>query len=677
MSQMRRPRSFFGLAVRLTAILIVMTTESLAKPLFLPVVTYGSGGADPRSVVVADLNGDGIPDLVVANYGSNNVGVLLGNGDSTFQSAVSYGSGGVGPKSVAVADINGDGKPDLIVANCLPIGASGCGGPTPNGVVSVLLGNGNGSFQPAVSYDAGGRDADSVVVADVNGDRKPDVVVGTYFYYAGVLISDGDGTFQPVVTYDCSSNVTSVAVGDLDGDGKPDIAVKTNANWGLTSLLNNGDGTFWWREAWFSSGGFGNNLALKDVNRDGKLDVVVANYMGLNWTNGAVGVMPGIGWGEFNPAVLYDSGGSGAAAVAVADVNGDGITDILTANVGNSIGVLLGKGDGTYKAALTYRSGGSSTWVAVADVNGDGWGDLIVTTSAGVGVLLNNSAPNATTTVVTTSGSPSFIHQPVTSVAMVTSTYGPIPDGELVTFYDGLARLGSVVLASGKATYTTSSLSVKTHTIKATYVGNAMFQRSTGSVSQLVNKYPTATAMLSTPNPSNYGESVALAAHVTIISSTAPTGLVAFKNGTTALGAARVNGSGVATLTKTTLPLGSSSITATYNGDIINAKSTSSAVVQTVNQARITMTIKSWSKPSKQGQSVLFTATLTSNGGLPNGKMVAFSNNGNPLGTAKISGGKANLSITTLPVGSDVVTATYVGDANYSSATASVAQIVH
>ncbi len=140
-----------------------------------------------------------------------------------------------------------------------------------------------------------------------------------------------------------------------------------------------------------------------------------------------------------------------------------------------------------------------------------------------------------------------------------------------------------------------------------------------------------------------------------------------------------MNATGVAMLSKATLPLGSTSITATYNEgllDAINAKSTSSAIIQTVNQAQITMTLKSWENPSKQAHSVLFTATLSSNGGMPNGQTVAFNYNGNVLGTAKITGGKANLFIATLPIGSDVVTATYTGDGNHSSATASVTQTV-
>jgi FG-GAP-like repeat len=130
--------------------------------LFSPVVIYDSGGVAPSSIAVADVNGDGRPDIVVA---TNTVGVLLGNGDGTFKAAVTYGSGGRGVVSVAVADVNGDGKPDVVVANFCA--SSNCIEST----VGVLLGNGDGTFQAVVTYDSGGNEAASIAVADVNRDR--------------------------------------------------------------------------------------------------------------------------------------------------------------------------------------------------------------------------------------------------------------------------------------------------------------------------------------------------------------------------------------------------------------------------------------------------------------------------------------------------------------------------
>ena len=165
---------------RLRAKRSVSGSSQPSSPLFLPAVTYLSGGFGATSVTVADVNGDGKPDLVVAkacgsSCAEGSTSVLLGRGDGTFQLSVVYESGGSIAYSVAVADVNGDGKPDLVVANCGPIGINAC--QSGNGLVGVLLGNGNGTFRPVVTYDSGGSTAVSVAVADVNGDGKPDVLV--------------------------------------------------------------------------------------------------------------------------------------------------------------------------------------------------------------------------------------------------------------------------------------------------------------------------------------------------------------------------------------------------------------------------------------------------------------------------------------------------------------------
>ncbi|MFZ0539334.1 MAG: VCBS repeat-containing protein, partial [Candidatus Sulfotelmatobacter sp.] len=146
---------------------------------FVPAVTYATGGYNPYSVAIADVNSDGKPDVIAVNEGTANgegsVGVLLGNGDGTFQPPVDYDSGGGFGYSVAVADVNGDGKLDIVVGN-------GCASGTycsPEGSVGVLLGNGDGTFQPAHSYNSGGASlfGSSVALADLRGDGKLDIVV--------------------------------------------------------------------------------------------------------------------------------------------------------------------------------------------------------------------------------------------------------------------------------------------------------------------------------------------------------------------------------------------------------------------------------------------------------------------------------------------------------------------
>ena len=454
--------------------------------IFLTAPTYGSGGYGAESVEVGDVNGDGKPDLVVANQCSDSacmnhgfVGVLLGKGDGTFQPVVTYDSGGYGAFSVAVADVNGDGKPDLLVANVCA--NSNC----TNGGVGVLLGNGDGTFQAAMSYASGGKDAYSVAVEDVNGDSKPDLLVTNYCADSncstdgsvGVLLGNGDGTFRAAVTYGSGGfHTVSVAVGDVNGDGKPDLLVTNNcvdqelrdwergraagqwewdvpgggdlrhgrrgtrvrgaggcergwqaglagserdlrpsgcATGGVGVLLGNGDGSFQ-SAVTYDSGGFSaESVAVMDVNGDGKPDLLVANTCvtdgAVNCVNGSVGVLLGNGDGTFQAAVSYGSDGTGAASVAVRDVNGDGNPDVLVANAcgnnGNygcmigSVGVLLGNGNGTFRAAVNYTSGGyEPDSVAVGDVNGDGNPDLVVANQCDnsgncngvVGVLLGN-----------------------------------------------------------------------------------------------------------------------------------------------------------------------------------------------------------------------------------------------------------------------------------------------
>jgi 2-keto-3-deoxy-galactonokinase len=206
--------------------------------MFFNQTTYSTAAASaPYSVAVVDVNGDNKPDIVVANSGTNNVGVLLNAGNGTFLNQTTYSTvTASSPRLVAVVDVNGDNNPDIVVAN------SG----TTN--VGVLLNAGNGTFLNQTTYSTGGTSSPrSVAVVDVNSDSKPDIVVansGTN--NVGVLLNAGNGTFLNQTTYSTGTGSTpySVAVVDVNNDNKPDIIVANYGGSNVGVLLNAGNGTF-------------------------------------------------------------------------------------------------------------------------------------------------------------------------------------------------------------------------------------------------------------------------------------------------------------------------------------------------------------------------------------------------------------------------------------------------
>jgi hypothetical protein len=343
-------------------------------------------GTDPTSVAVGDFDGDGRLDLAVANNGSDDVSVLLGNGDGTFRPAVSYPVGDF-PWSVAVGDFDGDGKLDLAVANA--------GSHT----ISVLLGKGHGKFKAAPDVSAGLGPV-FVAVDDVNGDGKPDLVVASLFSSTSiaVVLGNGDGTFQAPLNFAAGSGSRSVAVGDFNGDGKRDLAVANFDSENVSVLLGNGNGTFQ-APLNFAAGRNPSSVATGDFNGDGRLDLAVANFDIFNADVGGddVSVLLGKGDGTFFAAASAPAGSGPlswvhSVSVAVGRINGDQALDLAVVNQDNSVSVLRGNGDGTFGVAGTFLAHFHPTSVAVGDFNGDHLPDLAVTNfdSRDVSVLLGN-----------------------------------------------------------------------------------------------------------------------------------------------------------------------------------------------------------------------------------------------------------------------------------------------
>ncbi len=707
--------------------------------------------------------------------------VLLGNGDGTFQPAVFYSSGAGGEGAIAAADVNGDGKLDLVMTGpCPEAGFSCAGSPYPDDVVGVLLGNGNGTFQPPLVYDSGGYDAAAVAVADVNADGKPDLFVGNCQLKGGygclvatvaVFLGNGSGTFQPPVIYPAgngdSSNVSSIAAADVNMDGKVDVVATTWYGSAVGVLLGNGDGTFQPFVSLNSGAGYPISVAVADVNGDGKPDAVAASWCvtgngicsigvllndsGSAQTPTATTLVSSLNPSGYGQALTFTAAVSSASGLPTGTVifydGSAAIGSATLANRSTSISVstlaagsqpitavyqgcsafgpstsaalnqvvnrattttsLVSSGNPvpitqrvTYTATAAGQYGGAATGTVTFQDNGATAATVALsrnqaahTTSyptAGIhsitatysgdanngasisSVLMEEiGAPYKSTTAVTTSGSPSFVGQPVTFTASVTSIYGAIPNGETVTFYDDGTAIGTGTTTGGVAAFTTSSLAAKTHSIKATYAGDPTFKTSYGTVTQVVDKYTTTTALISSLNPSPYGKAVAFTASVASAGSNTPTGRVKF----TGIGTAALSG-GVATITTPRLNAAAYAITAEYEGDSNNATSDSSVLDQVVNPASTTTALKSSANPASQGQTVTFTAAVKSSTGAQPTGTVTFTAGTTTLGTVNLESAKATISTSTLPVGPSTITATYNGVTDFTGSSASLTQTV-
>jgi hypothetical protein len=333
--------------------------------------TFAAGNT-PKSVAVGDFNGDGNLDFAVANASSFNVSVLLGNGDGSFQAPRTFAAGNM-PKSVAVGDFNGDGNLDLAVVDQGDYLGRGQG-------ASVLLGSGDGTFQAPRTFPAGPFPA-SVAVEDFNGDGNLDLAVTNAITPTGtvsVLLGNGDGSFQDPRTFAAGSYPQSVAVGDFNGDSVPDLAVANASGNNVSVFLGNGDGSFQAARN-FAAGSDPQSLAVGDFNGDGIPDLAVANA-GIfpYYTDGSVSMLLGNGNGSFRAARILTSGDR-PESVAVGDFNDDGHLDLAVANYFSSnVSVLLGNGDGSFQAARNFAAGLGPHSVAVGDFNGDGLLDLAV-----------------------------------------------------------------------------------------------------------------------------------------------------------------------------------------------------------------------------------------------------------------------------------------------------------
>jgi hypothetical protein len=358
------------------------------------------------------INFSSISALWCLRYRAVLLGVLVGLAAAPAAEGQSFGpptSYSIGsdayPYHLAVGDLNSDGIPDLVGSNSLQYGYG-------NAKISVLLGRSAGGYSPPVFYSTGAKDfAQGIGLGDVTGDGLLDAVVAVT---TGIKVfpGGGDGTFSAPNSYPSNTSLGGHAIllNDLNKDGKLDVIVSGSTDAFATVYLR--QGSDFAAPATYQAGfDFAEDMALGDITGDGKDDLVVANF-----TYNTVSVLPGRGNGTFALSVTYTAGLIGKAknkpiSVALADLNKDGRLDVVTANYGTTtVGVMPGKADGTLGAMTTYPSGGnySSICTRLGDVNGDGRLDAIISNSNGsIGMLLGKADGTfGTTTLFATTSSP-------------------------------------------------------------------------------------------------------------------------------------------------------------------------------------------------------------------------------------------------------------------------------
>jgi hypothetical protein len=327
---------------------------------------------DPQAIMTGDFNGDAIPDLAVAsrtNPGQpGRVFILSGKGDGSFDPAGSF-EVVTEPSSIAVGDFNGDTLPDLAVAG---------GQYDQTGYVSILMGKGDGSFGPAESFGVGIQPR-GIVAVDFNGDAILDLAVANSGSRSIlILLGDGNGGFVLAQEAPVGSGPWSAAAADFDGDQVPDLAVANQRSNDVSILLGNGDGTFRPMED-VPVGTAPLSIIAGDFNDDQIQDLAVVNVNSED-----VYILLGEGDGTFRSAGVFEASFLPRAAVT-GDLNGDTIPDLAVINwgfdVGSTVSIFKGNGDGTFGSDEGFNVEGAPRFVIASDFNGDEIADLAVVTT--------------------------------------------------------------------------------------------------------------------------------------------------------------------------------------------------------------------------------------------------------------------------------------------------------
>ena len=715
----------------------------------------------PTAGAIADFDGDGDQDLITtvpgvppdstADQPNGTLRLLTNNGAGGFDLGSEFDSGGSLPIGVTAADLDGDGRPDLVVANA--------GNPDANGLyanfgsgssVGVLLANGKGTFGDVTTLldgttTGGSKSVFAVAVADFDGDSKRDIAAVTYGHpltgansRIPVYLGDGGGGFKAATGSPFNTGSTDgqyLAVGTFDAGATPDLVTVGAANKVVTLLNQTAAGAA-------TTTGLQTSAASTTYGAGFTLTATVAAAAGtptgtVTFLNGGttlgtatlaavggqqVAALPVGGTqldaGNYTLTARYDgaagfagstSGGVAQSVAAVAPAVD--LTAPPTATAGDPVTftAVVSSALGTPGGSVSFYEGGALIGgpVALSTVGGQqravyattltagthvitasylGAGNFAAADSAGATVDVGPGAPPAaTTTTLASSANPATVGQAVTFTVEVAAAAGT-PVGA-VSLYDEVTRVGgprTLATVGGKrvATFTLAGLTLGTHTLTAQYGGAAAFGPSTSDpLTQYVAASPpappaaTTTALTASPSAAVYGQSVTLTAVVAAAAGT-PAGMVAFSAGGASLGAdvplVTAAGGRVATLTVPAgaLPAGTHTVTARFLGTAEFAAS-EKAITLPVQAATPAVEV-SGGGTSTVGRPVAWVVAVTSPAGTPGGTVSLFDGATQVAGPVVLApvGGRPQATVTvTLPPGAHSITAQYAGGGNYGPAT--------
>jgi hypothetical protein len=646
--------------------------QANATPSFSSYRSSPSGTGYAFNLVVGDLTGNGIQDVVVPDF-YGDFTVLMGNGNGTLKSPQTYGSVG-NLRNAAIADVNGDGKPDLILAHSAGVG--------------VMLGNGDGTFQS--EHLVSGIPASFVAVADLNGDGRPDIV-SSYFNGSGftVLLGNGDGSFKALSTVTDPYVTDGLVVANLTSDNIPDLVGYNRLGNEVGVYVGNGDGTFK-RSQTFSTGfgSFPNGITVADIAGDGKPDIIVGNSginrYGQDAYEPGVGIFVANGDGTFqNEQTFFAPAISGVTA---ADFTGDGKLDLAVSGshfAGNIVSVVQGNGDGTFSPNQSNnKTDVNSEGVVVADMDGDGRPDLVVPADwySGnfVDVLSNNATgsvtgpvyqvvpfvPGETNLQLNAPAQLAFGANGTVSVT-ITSPSGT-PSGNVTLSVDNGTPV-SKTLASGSASFTLSGLNAGSHTLDAEYAAQNGFLASSSLGSVVVSPIATTTGISAPSVP--YGGSASVTVTVSAGAGIpTPAGSVTLTVNGTPLTAQTLTAQGTAVFiipNATTSNLAASySAQGNYGASSTNAVLTATSLATTASILAPSVTY---------GANGMVTVTISSGSGKPTPTgNVSLSVDGTSLGTQALVGqGTAVFIATGLAVGSHSLLANYAAQGYFLASSTS------